>query len=168
MENKLTLQKEVTLLESISEISTPFVEPCLSKQVSYIFDLFKNSMKPESWNQKQIQQIIMRLLLLLDQKAFALQYPNISEYKTNLDQVLKDFILKSNLFSTFAKQLNMFFSKKKFIKFQNSINLLSRNSEVIEIFRASILKEIEKDIQTMEKDSKVLYPAAYLLSLIHI
>ena len=162
MESTLSLQKEVSLLETIAGINPSVEHPSLDKQITYLFSLFQNSMNAESWNQNKIQPVLMRLLLLLDQKAFAQQYPNVADYNNKLANVYTEFINKSSLFSTFGKQLNLFFSKKKFSKFPNSVKLLGTQAKFIEIFRTSIEKEIEKDIESLEKDTIILSPGAFL------
>jgi hypothetical protein len=161
MESTLSLQKEVGLLESLSE-TTPAKElPNINEQITYLFSLFKNSMKNESWNNKKIQPVLMRLLIILDQKAFNQTYQKLPEYKQNLVQIIQEFSQKSSLFPTFSKQMNMFFSKKKFNKFQNAIELLGNEPKFTQIFQKSIEKEIEKDMQSLEKEKKIIVPGVY-------
>ena len=161
MESTLSVQKEITLLVTILGQTSKQTESTFKPQIELLFSLLLDSMTPDSWNHPKIQPVLMRLLILLDQKAFKLQADQFPSYQSDLLRVIRQFSNQSSLLAGFGKQLNMFFTKKKFSKFPNAVGLLSNESKFVPIFQKAILAELEKDIQGLPKDSKVLFPGAF-------
>ena len=154
METSLSLEKEITSLNELLSLESKPVDNTIESQLKYITDSLLSNQDQENWNKPAVQPILMKMILVLEHKQFTSLNKHRLRLKNGIKMCLRDFLNKSKLAPKFLKQLNLFFSKKKFSKFPNCVGFLGELEEFRACFQKSIQKECQKNLDSLEKENK--------------